>query len=60
MSSTPMSAAKKHSVDETHIGEHAALQPLSGVSIVPESVAVNGLGHGAYLRQDDIKDKKKA
>lgn len=60
MSASTALAAKKPSVDESRIGELSAQQPLSGVSIVTESLAVNGLGHGAYLRQDDNKEKRKA
>jgi hypothetical protein len=56
------SAVKKPSTDESRIGEHAAMQPLSGISLVTESGAVNGLGHGAYLRQEESnsREKKKA
>ena len=41
---------KKPSTDETRIGEYAAMQPLSGIAHVDESGAVNGLGHGAFVR----------
>lgn len=52
-------AAKKPSVDEARIGEHAAMQPLSGVARVDESGAVNGLGHGAFVRIEEAEKQRK-
>lgn len=49
-------AVKKPANDETRIGEIAAMQPLSGISVV-ETSAVNGLGNGAFTRE---AEKKKA
>ncbi len=46
---------KKPSVDETRIGEHAAKQPLSGISRVDATAAVNGLGHGAFVRKEETE-----
>jgi len=47
---------KKPANDTPRIGEFAALQPLSGVSVI-ETSAVNGLGNGAFTRE---AEKKKA
>jgi hypothetical protein len=46
---------KKVNVDTTRIGEHAALQPLSGISRVDETAAVNGLGRGGFVRKEEAK-----
>jgi len=45
-------APKKSSTDETRIGEFAAMQPLSGISHVDETTAVNGHGRGAFVREE--------
>ncbi len=58
MSPATATAVKKPSNDTSRIGEQAPQQPLSGVSLVTESIAVNGLGHGAYLRQEETEKKK--
>lgn len=47
------SATKKETKDETRIGEYAAMQPLSGIKCVNETFAVNGLGRGGYVRQEE-------
>ncbi len=53
LTSTP--APKKQTVDETRIGDYAAMQPLSGVTYVGESYAVNGAGHGGYTRKEETE-----
>ena len=52
--------AKKPSVDETKIGVHAAMQPLSGITRVEQSAAVNGLGHGAFVRNEKTQKARQA
>ncbi|HUY69272.1 MAG TPA: hypothetical protein VMV79_08230 [Alphaproteobacteria bacterium] len=39
-------------MDETRIGECAAMQPLSGILRVEASGAVIGNGHGAFVRKE--------
>jgi len=52
--------SKKPSVDTTRIGEHAAIQPLSGIALVDETTAVNGLGRGAYARKEETDKQQPA
>ena len=51
-------STKKQTVDETRIGEYAALQPLSGVARVDETFTVNGHGRGGYARAEENKKAK--
>lgn len=56
----PMSAVtvSRPANDDTHIGEYAAAQPISGVTYVNASTAVSGLGRGGCVpREDAEKDK---
>lgn len=39
--------------DGTKLGEHAAMQPVSGVRDVAETFAVNGTGRGGFVRRED-------
>ncbi len=55
---TPSTA--KPSVDPTKLGDCSAVQPLSGITQVDETFAVNGLGRGAYARREDTGSAKKA
>jgi len=52
-------AVKKPSAVEARIGEQAAMQPLSGIARVDESGAVNGNGHGGFIRQEETKKPSK-
>ena len=45
-------APKKESIDETRIGDCAAMQPLSGIVRVDETTAVNGHGRGGFVREE--------
>jgi hypothetical protein len=49
------STAKKPTVDESRIGEMAAIQPLSGIKSVSETFAVSGLGRGGYARHEEAE-----
>ncbi len=49
---------KKPRVDETHIGDYAAIQPLSGTKRVDETFAVIGNGRGGYVRKEEMEKKK--
>jgi hypothetical protein len=51
-------APKKQHIDETRIGEHAAMQPLSGVIVVGETFAVNGTGRGGFVRKEEAEQNK--
>jgi len=42
--------SKKEPAAEPHIGEYAAMQPLSGIKRVDESFVVHGVGRGLYIR----------
>jgi hypothetical protein len=55
MSESTMSASvqKPATIDPTKLGECAAVQPLSGVTSVDETFAVNGLGRGGYVRKEE-------
>jgi hypothetical protein len=56
---TPASASSKQSfVDPTKLGDSSAVQPLSGVTRVDETFAVNGLGRGGYVRKEDTSKAK--
>jgi hypothetical protein len=48
----------KPSVDPTKLGDCAAVQPLSGVTRVDETFAVNGLGRGGYVRREETGKNK--
>ncbi len=50
MSST---VKKTAAANEPRIGEMAAMQPLSGITSVNETFAVNGLGHAGYVRREE-------
>ena len=52
-------AIKKPNTDTSRIGEQAAMQPLSGISRVDESGAVNGNGHGAFVRLEETEKPRK-
>lgn len=52
-------SSKKPTVDETKIGEYAALQPLSGITRVDETCAVLGMGRGAFVRKEETKTDKR-
>ena len=52
------SAEKRSSVAPTKIGECAAQQPLSGVSFVGDSRAVNGMSHGGYIQVKSTQTTK--
>ena len=41
----------KNTNDSTHLGDCAATQPLSGKTSVMESIVVNGLGRGGFVRE---------
>jgi hypothetical protein len=47
--------AKKPSTDETHLGDYAAMQPLSGIGRVDETGAVNGLGRAGFVRKEEAE-----
>jgi hypothetical protein len=38
--------------DDTRLGEHSAVQPISGRTRVDETFAVHGLGRGGYVREE--------
>jgi hypothetical protein len=55
------SAPSKDSVDPTRLGIYAPTQPVSGITSVNETFAVNGMGRGAYVRMektDQTADKR--
>ena len=56
--STPAPVQPKPSVDPTKLGECAAVQPLSGITCVDETFAVNGLGRGGYVRKEETAKGK--
>lgn len=57
MMNTP---AKKPGVDDTRLGDYAAMQPLSGVARVDETTAVNGLGRGGFVRKEETEKPRKS
>ena len=52
-------ASGKPSIDEARIGDSSPLQPLSGVTLVGETFAVNGLGRGGYVRTEKTEKEKR-
>jgi hypothetical protein len=48
----------KPSVDESRIGECAPMQPVSGIMVVGETFAVNGMGRGGYVRTEKTEKNK--
>ena len=50
---------KKPTIDETKIGEYAAVQPLSGITRVEETCAVLGMGRGGFVRKEETKVDKR-
>jgi hypothetical protein len=51
--------SKKPSVDDTRLGDYAAMQPLSGISRVDETTAVNGNGRGGFVRVEESPKARK-
>ena len=49
-----MSTPVHNKPDETRLGECSPLQPLSGVTSVTQTFAVNGLGRGGYVRLEEV------
>jgi hypothetical protein len=60
MSDTSTPATIKPFVDPTKLGIAAAVQPLSGISHVDETFAVNGTGRGGYVRREETGKPVKA
>lgn len=54
------SIATKQTVDNTKIGECAAMQPLSGIDRVDETCAVLGAGQGGFVRKEEAGKKKES
>jgi hypothetical protein len=50
---------KKSSADTTRLGDMAAKQPLSGISRVDETYAVNGNGRGGFVRKEETDKTKR-
>lgn len=50
--------SSKETVAPTRIGEHAAMQPVSGIKSVNETFAVHGLGRGGFVRHEDTEREK--
>jgi len=51
---------KKEPLPEPHVGEYAALQPLSGTKRVDESFVVHGVGRGLYIRMEETSKSSSA
>jgi len=49
------SIVKKIISNEPRMGETVALQPLSGIKLVSETFAVNGMGRAGYVRREETE-----
>ncbi len=48
----------KQVVPETHLGEAAAQQPLSGIARIDDTAAVSGNGRGGFVRHEEAEKTK--
>ena len=52
------SSKTEKSEDPTRLGECAAQQPLSGITRVDATYAVNGTGRGGYVRREEAQKQR--